>query len=297
MNGQSADRLADALIDSQAADTLIAWEDWVTGSIDAAVDEAVAVHGFTAAALTAAARAVVGLIGQAAAAAMQVGRAIVASAYALLTGRRPVVPRRVILPSSPPGLTFAQRTEQIAAAAAEAINTGADPQGTVRTATVHMQAVGATSVNQAAAAGSQAAAQGLGADGVMWVAERDGCLGCVALSGKVAPSGRGFDPSITFGDRPIAWEGFSGQPPRHPRCRCRVVAWFSGDDAVSEALQREARRSVLRGWSLDSESEAARLRAAERLLREGADLPVSVERYAEEAITLGAFPQGREFPG
>lgn len=77
-------------------------------------------------------------------------------------------------------------------------------------------------------------------------------------------------------------------------CRCHqvplpdisgypVMPWESGPTTPGDALQREARRSVLRGVS-GSDSLPARIRATDDLLRRGAGLPVSVERRARTAV-------------
>lgn len=134
----------------------------------------------------------------------------------------------------------------------------------------------------------------------LWIGERDACLHCLAYFGEVADPESPFPSGLTFGDRPL--KGPVPAPPLHPNCRCRIVLWL--DDWGSErgttfpeALKREARRSVARGWSLPSESNASRLRAAERLLRRGAGLPRTVEDYARRAVRTGRFPRGRTFPG
>ncbi|WP_344952505.1 hypothetical protein, partial [Actinomadura miaoliensis] len=99
---EQSSRLADLLIDSRAAKTLVQWEGWVAARIDAAVDAAIAALGFTGAALRSAAQAVLTAIGQAATAAMAVGQAIAASAWALLSGRRTPTPRRAASGPPPP---------------------------------------------------------------------------------------------------------------------------------------------------------------------------------------------------
>jgi len=69
-----------------------------------------------------------------------------------------------------------------------------------------------------------------------------------------------------------------------------------GEVTLPEALKREARRSVARGFSLPSESEAQRLAATDRLLREGAGLPKTVEAAARRAVDRGGYPRGRKVP-
>lgn len=127
--------------------------------------------------------------------------------------------------------------------------------------------------------------------GVMWVAERNACVHCLAYSGVVADNGNSFPPDLTFGARPLTPYGDLAMPPLHPHCRCRITPWLGSDSdySLSDALKREARRSVLKGWSLPSESEGARLLAADRLLRRGAGLPKSVEQAARRAVRRGHF--------
>lgn len=133
--------------------------------------------------------------------------------------------------------------------------------------------------------------------GTLWIAERDGCVHCLAYSGVLAEHGAAFPPDLTFGTKPLTpWpDGVLIRPPLHPGCRCRITPWLGHDAerggpvALPEALQREARRSILKGWSLDSESEGVRLLAADRLLQAGADLPKSVEQQARRAVKRGRF--------
>jgi hypothetical protein len=139
--------------------------------------------------------------------------------------------------------------------------------------------------------GVAAAAEAADAGGLLWITERDGCLGCLSLSGQVAFGGAPFDGE-GYGDRsflPVPY------PPLHPHCRCRVRPYLgdpptrdlSATDPAS-VLAREARRSVLRGWSA-YDSKAARLRAAEDLLDDGADLPKSVQDRARRNLAAGDF--------
>lgn len=159
-------------------------------------------------------------------------------------------------------------------------------------------------VNRSAAAGTTLVTEIEGASR-LWLAERDACVHCLAYAGEIAGHGRSFRLGLTFGKKPLRWSGFDGtSPPLHPNCRCRVMAWRGewargGADGVSfpEALKREARRSIARGWSLESESERTRLDAARRLLAVGAGLPKTVEEYAARAVRKGKFPRGRRFPG
>jgi hypothetical protein len=121
----------------------------------------------------------------------------------------------------------------------------------------------------------------------LWIAERDSCLTCLAYAGRTAAVGKAFPSGLSFGKASTAAEPRNA-PPAHPRCRCSIMAWTGGND-LPEALKREARRSVLKGWSLESESQASRLDAAERLLQRGARLPGTVEREARQAVRARRF--------
>jgi hypothetical protein len=172
-------------------------------------------------------------------------------------------------------------------------------------------------VNREVNHGSHQVAETLFTD-LMWVAERDACVVCLALSGHVATYGNYFDEHATFGTKPAmtVWPpGELNRPPRHWACRCRVTpfighdtegaltasipGWHKGQasasEALSESLKREARRSILKGWSLESESEAVRLAAADRLLKRGANLPKTVEQEARKAVNAGRF-KSRDVP-
>ena len=143
---------------------------------------------------------------------------------------------------------------------------------------------------------------------LVWVAERDACVVCLALSGDVVDpfDGEAFDEEATFGkpgSAPIVWPpGMPlSSPPRHPHCRCVIQVWngsvIGGFLSWPERLKHEALRSVARGWSLPSESNVARLRAAERILRDGraGQLPKSVQAEAERAVGTGRFTR-RDVP-
>lgn len=151
---------------------------------------------------------------------------------------------------------------------------------------------------------------------LLWVAEPDACVVCLALSGHLAdPStGEWFDEEATFGKPGSAMRVWPFDmplkgPPRHPHCRCVPELWFgpallpggpadtslynapalSATVDLPAALRREAKRSVLYGWSLPSESGTVRLKAAELLLAKGAGLPKSVEDRARKAVKAGKF--------
>lgn len=120
----------------------------------------------------------------------------------------------------------------------------------------------------------------------IWVAETNACVRCLAYSGRIAEPGEDFPGGLSYGRRPkdrtpIAF------PPLHPNCRCFVEPL--GSREYADALRREADRSVLRGFSLESESMATRVDAARRLLERGVDAPASVIRYAERSVEAGRF--------
>lgn len=151
---------------------------------------------------------------------------------------------------------------------------------------------------------------------LLWVAEPDACVVCLALSGHLSDpaSGVGFDEFATFGkpgSAPGVWppdQPLMG-PPRHPLCRCVPELWIGpsvpvgGPEETSlynrpgvgarvdlpAALRREAKRSIVYGWSVPSESGVVRIDAAARLLARGAGLPKSVEARGRAAVAAGKF--------
>lgn len=72
--------------------------------------------------------------------------------------------------------------------------------------------------NRAANSGVEAVADELGVERI-WLAERDACVVCLALSGTTSVDGK-FDAAATFGEKPLAvWPGPDlTSPPRHPNC-------------------------------------------------------------------------------
>lgn len=130
---------------------------------------------------------------------------------------------------------------------------------------------------------------------VVWQAERDACIVCGALSGKVADprNGVGFDEDATFGKpgsaMPVWPPGMPLMtPPRHRYCRCRLRIISADNTLVPAALAREARRSVARGFSAHN-SRPARLTAADRLLARGANLPKTVKARSARDVERGTF--------
>ncbi len=123
----------------------------------------------------------------------------------------------------------------------------------------------------------------------MWVAERDACLHCLALSGAVTYES--FDAGATFATKPLKAFNSLPEPPRHPFCRCSIVPTTPGDDkGASKALNREAERSVAKGFADASEPQARA--AAEQLLYNDPDLADSV--VANTAARLRSESQFRQ---
>lgn len=152
----------------------------------------------------------------------------------------------------------------------------------------------ALTVGQAVNAAGERAVAAAGAD-KLWVAERDACVTCAAYAGLIAPADGSFPAGLSWDPRQRGRSDALATPPKHPWCRCRVVAWRSswlppGVASLPEALRREAERSIARGWSMSTESRAARLRAAAELLHSGSRLPRSVQRAAQDAVRAGHFP-------
>jgi len=119
----------------------------------------------------------------------------------------------------------------------------------------------------------------------VWVAETDACVECLAYSGLAADPGDLFPGGLSY-DKSYNDEDLEA-PPLHPNCRCTVEPL--GDPSYAEALRREADRSVLRGFSLESEGMATRIRAAKKLIEGGVDAPKSVIDYAKKSVKKGEF--------
>lgn len=129
--------------------------------------------------------------------------------------------------------------------------------------------------------------------GRVWVPERDACVHCAGYAGEVAETNDVFTEGLTFGEKPLRVRGLLEDPPLHPNCRCRTAPWSEtmrvSPVDVPEALRREAKRSILKGWAMESEPAEVRARAAERLLRRGAGMPASVEQAARRKLRRGTF--------
>lgn len=275
---------------------IVAAEEAAAARAAASISAAVGVYGLTAAALAAAAPLIVVAIASLVPAAFIAGFAAALEVSAKRARRLRRAARRARRVAQQ--LHIGALVREALAVEAVALRQAGDDAArgaAIERAKARVRQVAASVVNDAAAAGSETVADRAGAQGLVWVAERDACLTCQALSGQTVRIGEKFPPGLTFADRPLKWRRFTGRPPRHPHCRCRVQPWH-GEQSVVASLQREARRSVVRGFSLPSESNAARLRAARRVLGRGAALPRSVEAYGRGAVASGRFPRGRNVP-
>lgn len=145
----------------------------------------------------------------------------------------------------------------------------------------------ATLINQAGNEGVIAAAQAAKLE-VVWVAETNACVKCLEYSGEVVKAGADFPKTLTRYSTGSPYDAPGKTPPLHPNCRCTLEVL--NEPTYADALRREADRSVLRGFSLESESMRTRVAAAERLLGDP-DLvaPKSVIAYARKSIVAGAF--------
>lgn len=129
---------------------------------------------------------------------------------------------------------------------------------------------------------------------LLWAAERNACLKCLAYSGLAVAVGKDFPVGLTLGTGKSTLGGVP-YPPLHRYCRCRVRP-YAGPDATQKGadeasgLQREAMRTVARGWS-DYASLPERLRAVDLLLKRGFQLPKSVLARADRDRKRGSFSQ------
>ena len=175
------------------------------------------------------------------------------------------------------------------AATRKLIAGGAEPDAYLAPLYGHANAIKARAtdvVNRAGNEGVTSIADERGAPTV-WVAETNACVACLAYSGLVTKPGKSFPGGLTYG-RKSYFPDTVETPPRHPNCRCTVELLVSQEYA--DALRREADRSVLRGFSLESESMGTRIDAADRLIGKGVTAPKSVKAFAAKSIKAGKFP-------
>lgn len=131
---------------------------------------------------------------------------------------------------------------------------------------------------------------------LIWIAERNACLHCLAHAGYAVEPGDtfpvlSFDPIKPNVHSPVKW------PPLHPNCRCQVRTYDgptgppSNDRSIPDPAARlaaEARRSVVYQWT-DYSSGARARAAATKLLEVGANLAPSVEKRAAAALRRGSI--------
>lgn len=136
----------------------------------------------------------------------------------------------------------------------------------------------------------------------LWVAERDACVRCSAYAGRLVKTGEDFPGGLSWDPNQRDKNAPDVRPPLHPHCRCRLVPWNpawakEGEVSLPDAVAREAQRSVARGFSLPSESNASRIRALKELLQNGSpQLPKTVLERAQRDLKRGEFARGRSVP-
>lgn len=204
------------------------------------------------------------------------------------------------------GIDRAQKQMALAFAAAEAVarhsamRTGTDitvVMAAAQRAVNRARAAGRWVANYSINAGVAAEAKRTGAK-LVWVAERDACLHCLRYSGEVVKPGEPFPDGLSYAEKPLDPGRALKFPPLHPNCRCRVRAYADRPARqpapslpgalLPDALKREARRSVARGFSSYA-SNGQRLRAADKLIAAGAALPKTVVARARADVKRGEF--------
>lgn len=131
---------------------------------------------------------------------------------------------------------------------------------------------------------------------LVWVAERDACLHCLAYQGHVVAPGSPFPPALTYADKSLSQLGPLLGPPLHPNCRCQLELTDLEPGTLDVGLAREAARSVARGLT-DFASEPARIRAADRLVKSATTLlPKSVLERAKRNVRDRKFKARPDSP-
>lgn len=157
------------------------------------------------------------------------------------------------------------------------------------------------SVNKNVSATMRATATANKASHEVWIAERDACVNCLKYAGQVVPKGEDWTGGQSWDPNQVKKNAPGVRPPLHPNCRCRPVPWDpswkrQGEVSLPEAVAREAQRSIARGFSTESESNASRIRALKELLSGNPTLPKTVLAAARSAAAKGEFPRGRSVP-
>lgn len=158
-----------------------------------------------------------------------------------------------------------------------------------------------TSVNENVTKTMRATATANKAKYEVWVAERDACVNCLKYAGQIVKKGEDWTGGQSWDPNQVDKNAPGVRPPLHPHCRCRPVPWDpawarEGETSLPEAISREAERSVARGFSLASESNASRVRALKELLSGSPQLPKTVLERAQRDLKNGEFARGRAVP-
>ncbi|QYW07269.1 hypothetical protein SEA_ROONEY_12 [Streptomyces phage Rooney] len=158
-----------------------------------------------------------------------------------------------------------------------------------------------TSVNANVQKTMQATATANKAPYQLWVAERDACVNCLKYAGQIVKTGEEWKGGQSWDPKQVDKKAADVAPPLHPHCRCRAVPWNpawakEGEVSLPEAVSREAQRSIARGFSLPSESNASRIRALKELLSGNPQLPKTVLERARKDLKKGEFARGRSVP-
>lgn len=166
--------------------------------------------------------------------------------------------------------------------------------GRVKQGLSRAQATARYAANEGLNAGTAEVARTMGLR-LLWVAERNACLDCLAHAGWAVEPGAMFPAGLTFDPLHVQRVRAVVHPPLHPNCRCQVRTYDGpagrppADRSRVDPAARvyaEARRSVVYQWT-DYASGIAMTRAAEALLQAGAGLPATVERRARTALRSG----------
>ncbi|MEC3974744.1 hypothetical protein [Amycolatopsis sp. H20-H5] len=153
-----------------------------------------------------------------------------------------------------------------------------------------------TTFNDELNAGIRVAAKAAGAR-LVWVAERDACVQCLALSGQVIDVDGEFDWRRTFGKKAYKPPGPLLGPPRHPNCRCRLTPWFGHDTEGAVSVTHDWAGAIADAKANNDPVAEAAARKAAAAARDSAafDLPAALRREAERSILNGyALPSESE---
>ncbi|WP_328448973.1 hypothetical protein [Amycolatopsis sp. NBC_00438] len=142
---------------------------------------------------------------------------------------------------------------------------------------------------------------------LVWVAERDACVSCLAQAGRLIVPGGHFDWRHTFGAKsyqPKAYDAAGklvlvelSRPPRHPRCRCRLSLWLGHDEAAALAVTHDWAEAIKDAQARGDHVAvaAARKAAAAAAASAAFDLPGALRREAERSVLRGdALPSESE---